>query len=204
LENVEVEKKSSENSKKTIKGEISPYRPSSDQIQESLRIINEETLQLSEFLLQEEKLIKELCVLLKQVLRRLSASFNLPSNIFPQTWKTQRIILNDEAHLIFINSENKVKSKALEDFPPQVILNVVSFIIPELSKSLTSYRKRISLRIGLFDRINQELRNIRSIFASHPKKLEENMNPLNNGVKKAILAKQRSPGEENKRDKESA
>jgi hypothetical protein len=97
-----------------------------------------------------------------------------------------------------------VKSKALEDFPPQVILNVVSFIIPELSKSLTSYRKRISLRIGLFDRINQELRNIRSIFASHPKKLEENMNPLNNGVKKAILAKQRSPGEENKRDKESA
>lgn len=204
MENVEVEKKSSENSKKTIKGEISPYRPSSDQIQESLRIINEETLQLSEFLLQEEKLIKELCVLLKQVLRRLSASFNLPSNIFPQTWKTQRIILNDEAHLIFINSENKVKSKALEDFPPQVILNVVSFIIPELSKSLTSYRKRISLRIGLFDRINQELRNIRSIFASHPKKLEENMNPLNNGVKKAILAKQRSPGEENKRDKESA
>lgn len=204
LERVEVEKKA-ESSQKMIKGETSPhsYQPSSDQIRESLKIINEETLQLTDFLLQEDKLIRELCVLLKQVLKQLNISFKIPSKVFPQTWNSQWIILNDEAHLVFIDNENEVKSKALEDCPPQVILNVALFIIPELSKSLTSYRKKISSRIGIFDRINQELRNLRNAVANHPKKLEVYMNPANNGVKKGQLAKQKAPSEENKRNRES-
>ena len=197
LERVEVEKKA-ENSRKMIKGETPPhpYQPSSDQIRESLKIINEETLQLTEFLLQEDKLIKELCVLLKQVLKQLNISFKIPSKVFPQTWKSQWIILNDEAHLVFIDNEDEVKSKALEDCPSQVILNVALFIIPELSSSLTSFRKKISSRISIFDRINQELRNIRNAVANRPKKLEEYMNQANNGVNK-------NPSEENKRKKES-
>jgi hypothetical protein len=113
------------------------------------------------------------------------------------------VILNDEAHLIFINNKNEVKSKTLRDYSPQVILNVASFIIPELSRSLTSYRKKISSRIDLFDRINHELRNLRNIFANHPEKPEEDINPTNNGVKKGLSAKQKGSSEENKRDKES-
>ena len=196
LERVEVEKKA-ENSQRMIKGETSPhsYQPSSDQIRESLRIINEETLQLTEFLLQEDKLVKELCVLLKQVLKQLNISFKIPSKVFPQAWNSQWIILNDEAHLVFVDNENEVKSKALEDCPPQVILNVALFIIPELSKSLTSYRKKISSRIDIFDRINQELRNIRNAVANRPNKLEEYINPASNRVKKGAI-------EENKRNKE--
>lgn len=175
LEKAEVEEKSIESSQETIKGETLPRpgQPSNDQIHESLRIIKEETLKLSEFVLQEEKLIEELCVLLKQILKCLDMSFSLPTDIFPQTGETQRIILNDEAHLLFISEENEEKSIALDDCPPQVILKVVLFIIPELSRSITSYRKKISSRIGLFDKIKGDLANLRNIFANLPKKLEE-------------------------------
>lgn len=191
MEKAEVEEKSSENSQSMITEETPPQQTSGDKIQESLRIMNEETLQLSEFLLQEDKLIKELCVLLKQVLKQLNISFNLPPNVFPQTEKMQRVILNDEAHLILINNKNEVRSKALEDYPPHVIFNLVSVIIPELSKSLASYRKKISSRISFFERINQELRNVRNIFANRPKKLEEDKpNPIDDGVKKALSAQQ--------------
>jgi len=197
LEKAEVAEKSSEGSQKTTTGEATPLlSPSSDdQIQESLKILSEETLQLSEFLWQEEKLIKELCVLLKLVLKQLTLSFNIPANVLPQTEKIQRIILNDEAHLILINDQNEVKSKALEDFPPPVIFNLVSFVVPELTKSFTSYRKRISLRISLFDRINQELRNIRNVFASSSKKAEDG-NPINDGVKKALQAQKNESGDQ--------
>lgn len=198
MEKAQVEEKNSENSQKTITGETPspPNQSLSDQIQESLKVINEEALQLSEFLWQEEKLIKELCDALKQVLKQLNMSFNLPPSVFPQTEKIQQIILNDEAHLIFINDKNEVKSKALEDSPPHIIFNIASFIIPELSKSLTSYRKKIGLRISLFERINQELRNVRNIFASRPKKLEEDKpSPVDNGVKKALLAQQKGSNE---------
>jgi len=198
LEKAEVAGKGSEDSQKVItEGATPPASPSSsDQIQESLRVLSEETLQLSEFLWQEEKLIKELCVLLKLVLNQLNLSFNIPLNVLPQTDKIQRAILNDETHLILINDQNEVKSKALEDYPPQVIFNLVSFVIPELTKSFTSYRKKISVRISLFDRINQELRNIRNVFASSSKKAEDG-SPVNDGVRNALQAqKNESSGEQ--------
>lgn len=194
LEKTEVQK-SSEGSQATSPGEaaILPSPSLDSQMQESLKVLSEETLQLSEFLWQEEKLVKEMCALLKLVLKRLGLSFNLPANIFPQAEKMQKIILNDEAHLILINDQNEVRSRALEDYPPQVIFNVVSFIIPELGRSLTFYRKRISVRIGLFERVNQELRKIRSIFESNPKKLEDGSGPVDDGVKKALSAPQDDP-----------
>lgn len=69
LEKVEVEVNRSGDSAKTATGEGPPSaaQASSDPVQESLKVLNEEALQLSEFLWQEEKLIKELCGLLKQV-----------------------------------------------------------------------------------------------------------------------------------------
>jgi hypothetical protein len=74
LEKAEVEEKSVENSKEHIKGETLPrrYQSSSGQMQESFSVMNEETLELREFILQEEIRIKELCVLLQQVLKRLN------------------------------------------------------------------------------------------------------------------------------------
>ncbi|MCZ2855967.1 MAG: hypothetical protein O2U62_02610 [Candidatus Bathyarchaeota archaeon] len=205
MEKVEVEEKRIEDSTKMVKGETlpRPYQSSSEQTQESLRIINEETSQLSEFLLQEGKLIRELCVLLRHILKRLKMHFKLPTNVFSQTWKTQRIILTDEAHLVFVNNRNEVKSKALEDYPPKVILNVASFIIPELSKTLTSYREDVSSRIDMFDKINQELRSLRNTLANRQKNLEEDVNPAGFGVKKILLTKHAVSSEENKRNTES-
>ena len=197
MEKAEVQEKGSVDSQKTITEEGLPQGSQSpgDQMEESLRILSEETLQLSEFLWQEEKLIKELCALLKLVLRQLGVSFNLPTNVLPNSGNLRRITLNDEAHLILINDQNEVTSKALEDYPSHVIFGVVSFVIPELSKSLTAHRKRISLRISLFDRINQELKNLRNIFASSPK-VAEDSKPIDDGVKKALSTQKQDSNEQ--------
>ena len=141
-------------------------------IDEALKNLNEEALQLSEFLDQEEKLIKELCVLLRQVLGQLGISFSIPVTVVPSAWRSLRMYLNAEAHVISINDKNEVTSKALENYPPHVIFNIVTFILPELSKSLTAYRQKISLRIDLFDRMNQELRNLSKIFGNTHRKFE--------------------------------
>ena len=170
--------------------EIPPNAPadqaSSGPIDEALKNLNEEALQLSEFLDHEEKLIKELCVLLRQVLEQLKISFSIPASVVPEAWRSLRMYLNAEAHIISINSKNEVTSKALENYPPQVIFNIVSFILPELSRALTSYRQKISSRIDLFDRINQELKNLSKIFGNTQRKPEEDGN-IDDGVKKALL-----------------
>lgn len=197
MEKAEVQEKGSPDSQGAIVQGVQPQGSQStdDQMENSLKNLSEETLQLSEFLWQEEKLTKELCALLKLVFRQLGVSFNLPSNVLPQSGNLRRITLNDEAHMILINDQNEVTSKALENYPAHVIFNVVSFVIPELSKSLSAYRKRTSLRISFFDRINQELKNLQNIFVSSPKMCEGGK-PIDDGVKQALSTqKQDTPGQ---------
>jgi len=198
LEKVEVEQKGSENSQPLILAETpaGAAPPLNEQMQEYLKVLSEETLQLSELIWQESKLTREFCALLKQVLRQLNMSFNLPVNIFSQGAKLQQVILNSEAHLILINDKNEVESKALEDYPADVVFNLVSFIIPELGKSLSLYRQRISVRIEFFDRVNRELRNLRNMSENRSGKLENGNDKVEDGVRKTLLDQHKESGEQ--------
>jgi len=189
LEKVEVDQKSSGNSQPLILADTSTGtgHTLNEQMQESLKILSEETLQLSELIWQEAKLAREFCALLKQVLKQLNISFNLPVNVFPQGAKLQQAILNSSGHLILINDKNEVESKALEDNPPDIVFNLVSVIIPELGKSLSLHRQKISVRIDLFDRVNRELRNLRNMSDTRSNKLDEGSNHIEDGIRKTLL-----------------
>jgi hypothetical protein len=197
LEKVEVENKNGANSQPLVLTETGqgPASIINGQMQESLKVLSEETLQLSELIWQQAKLIREFCALLKQVLRQLNMSFNLPVSTFPESRKLQQIILNSEAHLLLINDRNEVDSKALEEYSPDIVFNLVSFIIPELSKSLTLYRQKINVKIELFDQVNRELRNLRNMSDSRSDKHEENNSPVDDGVKKTLM-EQKKPQEQ--------
>lgn len=188
MEKVEVKENSSENTQAAATAEVPQVSyKASDPMQEALRTISEETLQLSECLWQERKLIRELGAFLKHVLKQLNMSLNLPADVFPRTEKVQQVILSDEAHLILINDKNEVSSKALEDCSPATITSMLSFIIPELGKALAFYRKEINSRISLFDKVNQELKNLQDVFVTISQNLDQEATPVNNGIKKALM-----------------
>jgi len=132
---------------------------------ELLRVIREETLQLSEFLIEEKRLIHELYVLLKLTLKQLNASFRISAKMIPLSERIKHVVLNDEGHLILVNDKGEVSSKALEDYPPEVILNVLWVVLPELSEMIVSYRKRISFRVNIFEKISREFKNLHKIFS---------------------------------------
>lgn len=134
---------------------------------ELLTTISEETLQLSEFLLEETKLIQELCMFLRQILRRLNMTFNIPLKAIPEMQeRAKKIVLNKEGHLIVMYEKDKINSKILEDYPPEIVLSVIWNVIPELEKSIKTYRRRISERVSIFERIKKELKNIHKVFTS--------------------------------------
>jgi len=215
LEKAEVEENKSEETKETVGEESSTYQlplqsgetetadskekeklmgEMEQKFEELLRIIREETLQLSEFLIEEKKLTHELYVLLKPVLKQLNTSFNIPTKAIPLSERVKQIFLNAEGHLILIDEKNGVSSKALEDCPPEVILNVLWVVIPALSGAIVSYRKRVSFRVNLFNRINQELRNLYKTFVKRQESPEEDEETQreklrDDGVRKSLLSK---------------
>jgi hypothetical protein len=216
LEKAEVEESSSEGTMEPSSEESTPY-PSTFQseaietteskdkeklmgemeqkFEELLRIIREETLQLSEFLVEEKKLTHELYVLLKPILKQLNTSFNIPTTVIPLTERAKQIFLNAEGHLILVDEKNRVSSKALEDCPPETILNVLWVVIPAISGAIVSYRKRVSFRVSLFNRVNRELKNLYKAFVKGQEKPEEDEETQKeksqeDGVRKSLLSKQ--------------
>ncbi len=136
--------------------EIEKHKAEFEQkLQELLKSISEETLQLSEFLMEEDKLIKELCNSLKQVLKRLNVSFNIPPREMPLKAKVKKVILNEECHLILIYEKGEVHSAFLAEYPPEIVMATLLVTMPELAKVIMLYRKKISARVSFFGRIKK-------------------------------------------------
>lgn len=129
-------------------------------LQDFLKSISEETLQLSEFLMEENKMMDELCISLKQILKKLNVSFNIPPKEIPLQKKVKKVILNDEAHLILVHEKGEVNSAFLAEYSPEIVMSVLWTVMPELTKVVTLYRKKITTRVDFFGKVKKELKNI--------------------------------------------
>jgi hypothetical protein len=129
-------------------------------LQELLRSLSEETLQLSEFLMEEKKLVNDLCISFKRILKKLNVSFNIPPRDIPVKKKVKKVILNEEGHLILVYEKGEVYSAFLAEYPPEILMAVLWIITPELAKVIMLYRKKISTRVNFFGKIKKELKNI--------------------------------------------
>jgi hypothetical protein len=152
---------------------------------DSLKVINEEILQLSEFLIEDRKLAQELCRLVKPILKHLNLSFTIPARAIPLFEKTDQIILNEDGHLIFVYEKNKIDSKALKEYPPEIVLLVFLNVIPKLGKVLKLYRRKVGMRVNFFEKIYRELENAKRAFVTSNQSLDtslEEAKPASSGA----------------------
>jgi len=129
-------------------------------LQELLKSINEETLQLSEFLMEENKMMTDLCMSLKQILKKLNVSFNIPPQNIPIGKNIKKVILNEEGHLILVYEKGDVNSGFLAEYPPEIVMAVLWTVMPELAKVVMLYRKKISMRVNFFGKVKKELKDV--------------------------------------------
>ena len=129
-------------------------------LQELLKSISEETLQLSEFLMEEERLVRELCTSMRQILKKLNVSFNIPPRDIPIKAKVKKVILNEECHLILVYEKGEVHSAFLAEYPPEIVMATLLVVMPELAEVIMLYRKKISTRVSFFAKIKKELKNV--------------------------------------------
>jgi hypothetical protein len=129
-------------------------------LQQLLKDISEETLQLREFLTEENRLMNELCVSIKQIMKKLGVSFDIPPHNIRASKNIKRIILNQEGHLTFYHEKGEAHSAFLAEYPPEIVIAVLWTVMPKLAKVVTTYRKKIRSRISLFKKLKTELKTI--------------------------------------------
>ena len=153
--------------------EIEKIKEIEKKLQEVLKMIEEETMQLSEFVIEEKNLTTESCTLLRGILKKLKISFKIPNKVIRFPKKPKEVILNEEGHLILVYEKGEVVSKLLEEYPPEVVMAVMWEILPELAKSIRIYREKISGRVSFFEKVKRELKNVFKIFTSTGKEGED-------------------------------
>ena len=146
-------------------------------MQELLKSINEETLQLSEFLIEESKLVSDLCVSMKHVLERLHVSFNIPPEDIPLQKKAKKLVLNEEGRLIIVDEKGEEQSAFLAEYPPEIIMAVLWDIMPQLTEAIIKYRKKIVSRVNFFVKLKKELKSVVKTLAGIEEGSQEIENP---------------------------
>lgn len=131
-----------------------------EKLQELLRGISEETLQLREFLVEENKLVSELCVSIRQIMGKLGVSFSISPQEIPVKKKVKRVVLNGEGRLILFSEKGEVRSGFLSEYPPRVVMAVLWVVMPKLARVVVRYRKKVSKRVGFFRKLKKELESI--------------------------------------------
>jgi hypothetical protein len=129
-------------------------------LQQLLKDISEETLQLREFLTEENRLMNELCVSIKQIMKKLDIAFDIPPRNIRVNKKIKRVILNEEGHLTFYYEKGEAHSAFLAEYPPEIVITVLWTVMPKLAKVVATYRKKIRSRISLFKKLKTELKTI--------------------------------------------
>lgn len=137
-------------------------------LQELLRSINEETSQVNDFLMREDKLITELCTSLKEILKRLHISISLPQHDLPLQKRAKKVILNEDAQLAVTSESGEVNSTALRDHSPEMVMAVLWAAIPELAAVVKSQRKKLSARVSLLEMTKKGLKGIASAIFTSP------------------------------------
>lgn len=129
-------------------------------LQHLLKDISNETSQLREFLTEENRLMNELCVSIKQIMKKLDIAFDIPPRNIRVNKKIKRVILNEEGHLTFYYEKGAAHSAFLAEYPPEIVITVLWTVMPKLAKVVATYRKKIRSRISLFKKLKTELKTI--------------------------------------------
>ena len=137
---------------------------------EFFRELSEETSQLSESLAEEKKLISDLCDLLAQILRSVRVTLEIPSRRMINLRDAGQVRLDSEGQVIVVRDDGAT-SKALKLYPAETILEIFWAVFPEVGQAIKTYRNKVIKRIGLMEKIKNELTNLQK--ALHSVKKED-------------------------------
>jgi len=161
-----------------------------EKFSDMLKDINEDTKQLGEYLIEEREMVKDICAYLRGIFTQLNIAIILPDIPSPLFRTCKEVILNSQGHLIIVREDNRVESRSLQNYPPEIVLVVVWGVIPKLKEMINTYMRKVSLRVNFFERINEELKNVQDSFGIPQKGNEESPESFKEErARQALIAK---------------
>ncbi|MDH5787312.1 MAG: hypothetical protein OEZ40_03315, partial [Candidatus Bathyarchaeota archaeon] len=74
--------------------------------------------------------------------------------------KARKVVLNEEAQLTITDENGETRSTFLAECAPETIMAVLWNVMPELKRTMMTYRKKVGTRVNFFKKLKTELKSI--------------------------------------------
>ena len=115
---------------------------------------------LTESRAEDTRRSRELCDALNAYTEWLDLTLELPPETIPEFYNVEKMFLSPKGRLVVVDGQGRVRSKALKEYPTEIVLTVVWNALPRLQSKINAYAERLGERIDLLDRISRELRSL--------------------------------------------
>jgi hypothetical protein len=156
-EPVSASSSSSSSSKSRGSAEV----PKDSDIALALKSLAEESLQISELSEMEKTYATEVIGQLKQLIEPLSNTFHIkPTSLSKTDSSIQDVVLTPQGIITVMHSHGTINSRPLETFSTEILMRILSEVIPEAKRILVERRQKITGRVGSLEKIAREFRKL--------------------------------------------
>lgn len=154
-------------SAESLEGRLKDMKPALSKLLQSMR---DGARGLAESRAEDARLSRELCGALSAYTSWLDVALEIPPETIPTLHNAERMFLSPQGDLVVVDGRGKVNSQALAEYPTEIVLTVVCNALPKLQSKIDSYSHRLTERIELLGRVNEDLRSLPTFAEEKPKK----------------------------------
>ena len=130
-------------------------------ITNSIKSLQEESQQISELVEMERSYSAEVSAQLKQIIMPLNASYHIkPESISKNDSSISDAVLTPQGVVCVFYSSGNVVSRPLESITSEVLIKILSEVIPEAKILTNERRQKLSGRVMTLEKLSKEMRKV--------------------------------------------
>lgn len=133
------------------------------EITASIKSLQEETQQISELVEMERSYSAEVSNQLKQIILPLNSSYHIkPESISKNDSSISDAVLTPQGVVCVFYTSGNVVSRPLESIASEVLIRILSEVIPETKILMNERRQKLSGRVMMLEKLSKEMRKVPS------------------------------------------
>jgi len=154
-------------------------------VQEMLRQMQEEAMQISELTLMQKDYISEISTYIKRVLIMLPYSIEVSMATLGNRGKKGKAFLNKNAHIIMTSDGNEATSTPLAELEPDLSMAVLSDAMPKIEEGLKIKRERMQDETTRLEQLAMQMESVYQTLQEDRTSTEDSENKLKKPMMKA-------------------
>ncbi|MHB1867411.1 MAG: hypothetical protein ACYCPP_00520 [Nitrososphaerales archaeon] len=131
------------------------------EISNSIKSLQEESQQISELVEMERSYSLEVSNQLKQIIMPLNASYHIkPQSVSKNDSSISDVVLTPQGVVCVFYSSGTVAARPLESINSEVLIRILSEVIPDAKVLMNERRQKLSGRVMMLEKLSKEMRKV--------------------------------------------